>query len=974
MKSIKNSFSYCVFFASVISSFGQSLTVAIQPQSQTVPVGGKATFSTTVTGSGPFSYQWQLEGTNLPNGIITTVAGGGSAGLGDGGAATSASLARPFSVAWDGAGDFLIADYFGERVRKVDNNGVITTFAGNGSSSFSGDGGAAVNAGLSNPDGVVVNASGNFYIADNSDNRIRKVDTNGIITTVAGNGIGGYSGDGGPATNASLRNPYGVGLDAAGNLFIADYNNNRIRKVDTNGIITTVAGNGSPGYSGDGGAATNASLNLPHVMVVDATGNLLIVDYGNSVLRKVDTNGIITTVAGNGSPGYSGDNGVATNASLNFPTGVSLDSVGDLFIADYLNQVIREVDTNDIITTIAGNGSGGYSGDGGAATDASLNQPAGVGMDPSGNLFIADASNGRIREVQNTEYPSLTIYDVTTNSAGDYTVIVSDFSGSVTSSVAILQVTTNLPPSITQQPTNQTASVNSTVSFGVVASGSMPLSYQWRFGGSPLAGATNAALLLPGVTTNEAGGYSVVVSNFLGSVTSRVATLTVIIPPAGFQVANTNGTAGGVIVVPILLVANGNENALGFSLIFDTNKLTFTGAVPGSGAVGANLTINTISTNSGKLGLLLQLPPNTTLALGTQQIVQVSFLTAISTNASVTTINFGDQPTPRQLYDTQLNSLPATYVGGSISIAANGYEGDVFPRPNGDRTVSLGDLLQIARYVARLDYPTNGSEYQRADCAPRGTLGNGAITVADWVQVGRYAAGDDSPTIAGGPTNDVAGGGAGPSTNRLVTLVCPAINQGQTGAVSVTSTVQGTENALGFSVAYNPAQLSFVGAVLGGDAGGASLYVNTNQAAIGQLGFAMALGTGYSFTAGTREMVRITFRASASSAGNLPLSFADQPVPREIADVLANALPVSYVNGAITGTTPPVLGIALSGQHITLSWPLWASNFFLQQASGALRSPIVWTNLSATPGISNSANVVTLPRSNGAGFYRLYFP
>ncbi len=299
----------------------------------------------------------------------------------------------------------------------MSTNGIITTVAGNGVAGFSGDGGAATNASLNDPYGVAVDASGNLFIADANNNRIRKVDTNGIITPFTGKGAvgynaGSYSGDGGAATNATLNDPVGVAVDASGNLFIGDSSNNRVRKVSTNGIITTVAGNGNGDYSGDGGRATSAGVQNPWGVVVDSAGNLFIADDYNQRVRKVGTNGIITTVAGNGIAGYSGDGGRAVLAELNYPSGVVVDTFGNLFIVDFDNDRIRRVDTNGIITTVAGSSLptgynyGGYSGDGGAATSASLNVPFGEAVDSFGNLIIADTYNQRIRKVTNPAGPS----------------------------------------------------------------------------------------------------------------------------------------------------------------------------------------------------------------------------------------------------------------------------------------------------------------------------------------------------------------------------------------------------------------------------------------------------------------------------------------------------------------------------------------------------------------------------------------
>ncbi|SPE60035.1 exported hypothetical protein [Verrucomicrobia bacterium] len=369
-----------------------------------VPVGGNVNLTVSVTGAGPFTYQWQLNGTNLPNGIITTVAGSGSLDLGDGGAATNAPV-YPFCVAVDSTGDLFIADRYNDIIREVATNGIITTVAGNGGWGYSGDGSSATNAELSYPSGVAVDASGNLFIADSGNNVIRKVDTHGIITTIAGNGYknqygeGGYSGDGGTATNAELNEPVRVALDSTGNLFIADAANSVVRKVGTNGIIRTVAGNGAWGYTGDWGAATSAKLSYPAGVAVDAAGNRFIADQNNNVIREVDSTGIIYTVAGNGTYGYSGNGGWAGYAEFRFPSDVAVDTTGDLFIADSGNNVIRKVDTNTIITTVAGDGYGGYSGDGGAATQAGLNMPYSVAVDAPGDLFIADLNNKMIRKV-----------------------------------------------------------------------------------------------------------------------------------------------------------------------------------------------------------------------------------------------------------------------------------------------------------------------------------------------------------------------------------------------------------------------------------------------------------------------------------------------------------------------------------------------------------------------------------------------
>src|SRR6266550_3663188 len=295
---------------------------------------------------------------------------------------------------------------------------IITTVAGGGPANVPG-----TSASIGNPTAVAKDASGNTYIFDAWSYRVFKVDAAGKVSVYAGNGFNGYSGDGGLATNAQVSWGYGLAVDTSGNLFIADTANNVIREVvATTGIIQTVASNGTYGYGGDGGAATSATLSSPYGIFVDASGNLFIADSGNNVIREVvAATGIIQTVAGNYNlgPAYSGDGGAATSATLSSPYGIFVDASGNLFIADSSNSVIREVvAATGIIQTVAGNYNLGsaYSGDGGAATSATLSYPYGIFVDASGNLFIADSSNSVIREVAGTTANGMTagyIYTVT---------------------------------------------------------------------------------------------------------------------------------------------------------------------------------------------------------------------------------------------------------------------------------------------------------------------------------------------------------------------------------------------------------------------------------------------------------------------------------------------------------------------------------------------------------------------------------
>ena len=394
--------------------------------------------------------------------IITTVAGNGTQGCsGDGGQGTNAALYSPWGLAVDKANNLYIADANCNLIRKLSTSGIITTFAGNGFGagsgvgSFGGDGGQATAAMIAYPQGVTFDILGNLYIADYLNGRIRKVDTNGIISTIAGGGIGGFSGDGGQATAAELFHPNGVAFDRQGNLYIAG--SAYIRKVNLSGIIATIAGGGTcTPVCGDGGYATNAVLTDPSGIIFDKLGNLFIADAGDNRLRKIDTLGIITTLAGGGSSNTDGV--VATTANLGLAaifSGIIIDSIGNLYIPSSCR--IRKIDTSGIITTVVGNGTCGNSGDGGLAINAELGQGYGLAWDANNNLFISNCPGFcNVRKVTNfytlglkelnNPYVELTVYPNPTTGTFDiiinenansaiYTIEVTDLSGRTITSI-----------------------------------------------------------------------------------------------------------------------------------------------------------------------------------------------------------------------------------------------------------------------------------------------------------------------------------------------------------------------------------------------------------------------------------------------------------------------------------------------------------------------------------------------------------
>jgi len=336
-------------------------------------------------------------------GEIVTIAGTGTDGFsGDGGAALAAEIGGISGLAVDAKGNVYFADTWNQRVRMVAVNGAVSTVAGNGVSADAGDGGLAVSASLFWPNGIAVDANGNLYISSGS--RVRKVSPDGKIAAFAGGAASGYAGDGGAATSAMLSEPHGLAVDSAGNVYIADSGNFRIRKVDRNGTVTTIAGNGQTGDSGDGGPAASAQIGYVHALAFDGGGNLYFSDPYNHCVRKILTTGTVETVVG-GAFGSAGDGEAAAQAQLNYPYGLVVDSKGSIYVADLLNHRVRVMGSDGTVFTAAGTGVPGFSGDGEPGPYAALDMPAELALAPGGDIYIADLRNFRIRELLSPQVP-----------------------------------------------------------------------------------------------------------------------------------------------------------------------------------------------------------------------------------------------------------------------------------------------------------------------------------------------------------------------------------------------------------------------------------------------------------------------------------------------------------------------------------------------------------------------------------------
>jgi hypothetical protein len=535
---------------------------------------------------------------------------------------------------------------------------------------------------------------------------------------------------------------------------------------------------------------------------------------------------------------------------------------------------------------------------------------------------------------------------------------------------------TPIPAHIAVQPSGQSVVIGQTATLIASGAGTAPLSYQWLFKGGVIPHATNSVLVLTNVQMSQAGDYSFIVTNAYGSAVSSNATLVVNFPPATVQAVSATGTAGQLITVPVVLLANGNENALGFSLSFPTNRLSIAGVALGTGATNAALQFNT--NQSGSVGVAVAFPSAVTFAPGTQEVAEVSFSTAGSFNPVTVPLNFGDLPTKRELSDINAKQLPVNFAGGQIQLSRSLFEADVSPRPDGDGSVTIVDWVQIGRYVAALDFPTNDSEFQRADCAPRSTLGDGVLTVSDWVQAGRYVAGLDPLTASGGPTQPAGGAVVsglsrkkGTDPARILAVQGPLIFEGQTGTATVTLEAQGNENAIGLSLSFDQTAVAYTGASAGPDATGANMDINANLATNGHVGIILALPTDVGFAPGMRQVLKVNFQALTANPVNAAIALTDSPVVREVSDT--NALPVlaSYSNGVISVNPRPSLAIAKSNQNVTLLWPSWATNYTLQQAVGNALSSSTWTNVQTSPVLTNNNFGVSFPLTTSSQFYRL---
>ena len=540
-----------------------------------------------------------------------------------------------------------------------------------------------------------------------------------------------------------------------------------------------------------------------------------------------------------------------------------------------------------------------------------------------------------------------------------------------------------LPPLIITPPNSTTVVSLNPATFSVVAEGTQPFSYQWTFGGTNINGATNSQLTIPSVSRANAGTYSVNVCNPYGCTNSTSATLTVTPGPVHVVLGNALVKSPEPVVLPVVLTGNGVENAVSFSLGFDPRLLSFSAASAGPGATNAQVLINASNVANGLVGFAIALPAGATLPEGANELVDITFKSVPLVSSDLTIVSFADSPVKSTVVDANAGTLHAIWeggTGGEVLIAAADFEGDVSPRPNGDRSLSINDWVEVGRLVAGLDDIGWGTEFQRADCAPLATGGNGVLSVTDWVQAGRFAVGLDPAVPLSGPTNatEVIPGFNHPvvksGSSCSIQLVRGADPVAGATEVSVSMDSDGNENAVGFSVDFDPAKLLLVSAKSGTNATGATLNINTRHLADGKIGVAIALGTGSAFAVGHLDLFQMRFLSLSNGTDGLPLSFADSPVVREVASPSASTIGATFqdltlTNAARAFNLQTTIGTA---SVLQFSWLAEISGAALEVSHVSPSGP--WTSVTDVPIVSGGMNTVSIPVNSApeaVGYYRL---
>ena len=888
-------------------------------------------------------------------GAIRTIAGGGADDLSSG-FATTVTFKGASDVVVAGNGAIYVTDVGKKAVRKIDGNtGTVSELILPAGKEYTGLG---------------LDSSGRLLIANFTD---------GAVLRESSAGSGSFSN-----FATGLGKPRDVAGAPDGGAYVTDgaassiSGNHRIVRISSAGGTSVVAGGSSPGFGGDGGAATGSQINIspPRLVlgfnplldvpetvniVVGQSGEVIFADTNNNRIRRISAAAV--TCVRTGTITISGLNPAPVLTSLNPNNRLvnsgefTLTAIGSNFAPTSVvrwngqNRVTNFVSSTELSATIpasdlttAGTAQvrvftpapGGGTSGAAPFTIVPLNPvPTITSLSPTsavegGQGFTLTVNGtGFINNVSVVRWdgsPRLTTFvsatrltaqidasDIVGVGQASVTVFNPAPGGGVsnTSAFNITQATSPVPVLTGISPTSIAAGA---ATFTLTATGSnFTLSSKARWNGQELqtafVSATELTAQVPSnLVANQGTAQVTVFTPAPGGGASAARTFTINPPPpaSAVRVVNTSGAPGSAVPVRIELVSQGDENAIGFSLSYPAATLGNPQTALGADSTAAILNVNTAQTAQGRLGITLALPAGQKFAAGVRQLVVVTFTIAPGATAGSAAINFADQPIVREIADINATTLQATFVSGAVTITT-GFEADVNPRPNGNGALTISDWVLLGRFAAGLDTAEAGSEFQRADCAPLGTLGNGNLTLSDWVQGGRYSAGLDPLTPAGGPTAPASsnlqavGGeqwavGSGRQA-RIARAVRAVASSGEPNLMTVYFDAEGDENAIGFSLQYDPARLRFAGAELGPELGNATLMVNARKLASGRVGLMLALPAGQSLRAGGVALLNARFTmAPGGSPAVARVSFGDEPIARETVDVHARSAQAAWAD------------------------------------------------------------------------------
>ncbi|MEI6078549.1 MAG: immunoglobulin domain-containing protein, partial [Verrucomicrobiota bacterium] len=571
---------------------------------------------------------------------------------------------------------------------------------------------------------------------------------------------------------------------------------------------------------------------------------------------------------------------------------------------------------------------------------------------------------------------TLTLNHVQLTNVGNYMVMITNIAGSTNSVTARLSVV--LPPVITQQPQSQSVASYTSASFTVAATGSGPLNYQWRKGGTNLvdgsnvSGSTTTNLTLTSVSMNDGGNYDVVVSNPYATTNSAVAVLTV--PQTGMMLGSASAMSGNTVVVPVLMNALGVENTFLTSVGYDPAMLVLQSVQLGQATAGTFLLENDTKTNSGLIGIAIQLNTGMGVPAGTnEQVALLTFQAMPVTSNTTVSVFFTNNPTRQQTLDNNFDLLPTVYSNGIVTLLPAEYAADVYPRISGDSQVEARDWQEVGRMVAGLDVPTNSDEFARADCAPRGAP-DGILTVADWVQAGRYALNLDPLTLVTMPPVPDAGvvknfkftPYGGPSPARTLQIASVVAQRGQMVSVPVQLTCAASENAVGLTVSFDTNRLKLIRVTLGSAMTGGRTNINYNRP--GKVGMVVAMSPGASLAAGTNQLLVLQFSTLTKASGPVALTLDSSVVQLQVVDNTANALAANYVSGTVVLPPQPVVKTVKAGENLQLTWPASTGTFHVESAGNPLGP---WSDASLAITTNGANATVTVTPAGQQQFFRL---